>query len=348
MDPSSERAYADRPSATTDGANPSHRTPDFIPGWFKRVHPGTERPAAPTLDEAVRVLDDHAGVFPIAFLRSGEFVRPARPPQLGFVIGRMARDMELAVPPGYWLVRGDDGEIVLWRDEDFREKFSRRADIEWRPAALRQTDFVEDKRGWRGTQPAEGTRRALIYGALLGEEVLTADECLAHADSIESSLLDSQIAIEALDVAGPLTDNPYLPPEYKQRIVEGAIEAAEKMQAGEVGEIDDPDAPDAEVFASDGANIGGLHVVLGAQDGVPYVSLVELEHLFANLYEDISERQAKRQRRGEEEKAENTAAEPQPGEAVPYDHEDDRPVWKVELDRGLNHLRNAIADRMGL
>jgi hypothetical protein len=387
---------------------PSERTPDFIPGWFKRVQPGTQRPAAPTLDEAVRVLDDHAGVFPIAFLRSGEFVRPARPPQLGFVIGRMARDIELAVPPGYWLVRGDDGEIVLWRDEDFREKFSRRDDIEWRPAALRQNDFVEDKRGWRGTQPAEGTRRALIYGALLGEEVLTAAEALDHADAIESALLDSTIAAEEqltakreelievhrfLDELGAPCGPEISSPTVLRRL-HALVERSGSFTVGEgsvwpmpPGEYEirpvrredvgasepEPDRPDAEIVDSDGHTLGGLEVVIGAADGVPYVSLADLEHVFANLYEDITDRQA-RKHRGEasvsgtmaekvgestlrdnpylsdedREKAEKRLEAARIDEEHRRDNADDRPLWRVELDYGLNHVRNAAAAWLGL
>lgn len=373
----------------TAAGQPSERTPDFIPGWFQRRGVSTVQ-----VREAVRLLDEDAGVFPISFLCPGEYVRPAKPHRKGVYISTVDHDFGLAVPPGYWIVRDDGGELRNWRPDEFESQWVRlkrpwespvaRYEAQTNPTGDRDPGFASSRDGWKGTQPAEGTRRALIYGALLGREVLTADECLDHADAVEAALLESTIAAEEGSIETTLfRGDPHLR-QRAQEVVDGAREAAAttatfvagerssncpygssepaagscgigdcpfhhpKMQPGDVGEIDDPDAPDAEIVDSDGHPLAGLHVVVGAQDGVPYLSLIELEHLFSNLYEDITERQAEKQRRGEEEKAENTAAEPRPGEAVPYDHEDDRPLWQVELDRGLNHLRNAIADRLGL
>jgi hypothetical protein len=250
----------------------SERTPDFIPGWFA-PRPGNPDPAT---REAVRLVD--LGSFPIQFLRSTEMVHPPRSPQRGICIGNARHsEMELAVPPGYWIVRDSDGELRNWRDEDFRAKYTRSAQ-EWiapveRPkeplpsdeaiwfckigvadrAALpqgadaplrqaveqafeqltgREADFnfsgwggeldegernavaasAQTRRemavtdGWKGTPPAEGTRRALIRDTI-GEfaEILgygggqIHDRALDLADAVESALLKSTIDNEALE-----------------------------------------------------------------------------------------------------------------------------------------------------
>lgn len=132
--------------------------------------------------------------------------------------------------------------------------------------------------GWKGTPPAEGTRRALIRDAVRSVGGVNVGPggpdaaALRIADAVESALLQSTIDDEAM------------------------ARGAEALTAGI--ESVEPDAePDVTITASDGASLGGLEVVIGAQDGVPYVSLADLEHVFANLYEDITERQALADRR---------------------------------------------------
>lgn len=207
MDPSSERAYAERPSATM--GQPSERVPDFIPGWFRR----RTSPGAPEqIREAVRVEQDTAH-FPIAFLREGETVAPAPPGRHGVTIAlRDGRGMTLACPPGYWLVRDDDGDLFLWRHDEFRVQFDRQLDRPWCPPIERDAiDEILDEgpppmagaepseehaaaiSGWRGTQPAEGTRRRLVRD-VLEDRGVHPTRALDHADAIEAALLDCEQA----------------------------------------------------------------------------------------------------------------------------------------------------------
>lgn len=365
----------------------SERTPDFIPGWFRRC----TSPLEPQVREAVRIID--ASNFPLSFLVSGESVEPSGH---GVSIDLRGGKMSLAVPSGYWIVRGAGDALHNWRDEDFRAQFTRENRLWVPPADRDEDDFAADDRGWRGTPPAEGTRRHLILGAIREGDVLSDVEALEIADCVEAALIDATIAAEEDTIAhkmyasgtvgeevygaettttfvaggeqhrSELRDNPYLPPEFKQRIV------------GEIPEVDEPDRPDAEIRDSEGNLLGGLEVVVGAADGVPYVSLSDLESVFANLYEDITERQAKKQRQvaqaetakeirlsgtmqahdgrstlrydDEEEKkiATKRVVEAALAAEQRVDAEDDRPLWRVELDYGLNHVRNAVAAWMGL
>ncbi len=119
-------------STTQQAGGPSERTPDFIPGWFA-PRPGNPDPAT---REAVRV-PEPGDFFPITFLRSTEMVHSPRRPQLGFCIGNARySEMELAVPPGYWIVRDSDGELRNWRDEDFKARYIRTAQ-RWTPPVER-------------------------------------------------------------------------------------------------------------------------------------------------------------------------------------------------------------------
>lgn len=332
----------------------TERTPDFIPGWFRRI--GTDRKGE-QIREAVRIVD--ASNFPLGFLVSGESVEPSGH---GVSIDLRGGKMSLAVPSGYWIVRDGDGEPRNWSHDDFTEQWVRENRL-WLPPHDRDgDDLAADDRGWRGTPPAQGTRRHLILGVV--QQADLDSPALELVDAIEAALLDSQIAVEALDVGGPLTDNPYLPPEFAKRVVEGA----EKSEGPSDGY--EEERPDAEIRDSEGNLLGGLEVVVGAADGVPYVSLSDLESVFSNLYEDITERQAKKQRgevslsgtmqahdgrstlRYDDEEEKKIAAKRVVEEAIAAeqraDAEDDRPLWKVELDYGLNHVRNAIAARLGL
>lgn len=173
-------------------------TPDFIPGWFA---PRDGNPD-PAVREAVRI-PDPGDFFPITFLRSTERVSPSQRPQLGFTVGATSQPghvrFDLAVPPGYWIVRDADGKLYNWRDEDFKAKY-RRSERDWtppverdvpsgRPAAAERVTLTEPKtaseigrsasevdaerrdqlryvEGWQGTPPAEGTRRKLILDTL--------------------------------------------------------------------------------------------------------------------------------------------------------------------------------------
>lgn len=362
----------------------TERTPDFIPGWFRRR---VAEDAPPQIREAVRVMD--ASNFPVAFLVDSERVRPSGH---GVSVEFSTRSFSLAVPPGYWIVRDEGGALHNWRDDEFAEQWVRENRL-WLPPCDRPqvgekgedadapkgaVEGVPGDTGWRGTPPAEGTRRHLILGAIREGDVLSDVEALEIADCVEAALIDATIAAEegtithtAFVAGGPqhrseLRDNPYLPPEFKQRIV------------GEIPEVDEPDRPDAEIRDSEGNLLGGLEVVVGAADGVPYVSLSDLESVFANLYEDITERQAKKQRQvaqaetakeirlsgtmqahdgrstlrydDEEEKkiATKRVVEAALAAEQRVDAEDDRPLWRVELDYGLNHVRNAVAAWMGL
>lgn len=199
-------------------------TPDFIPGWFA---PRDGNPD-PAVREAVRI-PDPGDFFPITFLRSTERVSPSQRPQLGFTIGTTSQPgharFDLAVPPGYWIVRDADGKLYNWRDEDFKAKY-RRSERDWtppverdvpsgRPAAAERATLTEPKaaseigksasevdaerrdqlryvEGWQGTPPAEGTRRALIRDTLekeLSVRHIATGDALPLADAIEESLI---------------------------------------------------------------------------------------------------------------------------------------------------------------
>lgn len=195
-------------------------TPDFIPGWFES-RPGNPDPAT---REAVRFIGTQD--FPINFLRSTEMVFPAPPPQLGVCVGERdsAIGMCLAVPPGYWMVRDADGRPQLYSDEDFKVAYGR-SDRDWiapverevpsgRPAAAerhrhgaeaesltragRRIDTATEIRreiasvppeAWKGTPPAEGTRRALILDAIREHDGDSDEGQLELADAIEEALL---------------------------------------------------------------------------------------------------------------------------------------------------------------
>lgn len=148
-------------------------TPDFIPGWFV-PREGNPDPAT---REAVRI-PESADFFPITFLRASETVRNPRLPQRGFTIARVSEPghelFDLAVPPGYWIVRDADGALRNWRDEDFKAKYVR-LERKWtapverdvpsgRPAAAeRNRHGALDPAVGDGEQlkPAETVRRAL-------------------------------------------------------------------------------------------------------------------------------------------------------------------------------------------
>lgn len=173
-------------------------TPDFIPGWFKR------RDGAPAeYTEAVRLVGENEG-FPLHFLRSGESVSPAKPPQRGVTITFEEQpQFGLAVPPGYWIVReSSTGKLRLGPHDEFRATWTRAEDRNWIPAVERaeprlkemlqpvdvEATVVEssdpsqvgrtgrvpvealvsggDRPAWAGEPPAEGTRRKLILDTI--------------------------------------------------------------------------------------------------------------------------------------------------------------------------------------
>lgn len=206
-------------------------TPDFIPGWFI-PRPGNAETAE---REAVRI-PDPGDFFPITFLRSSERVSPCQRPRLGFTIGPASQSghdrFDLAVPPGYWIVRDADGHLHNWTDEDFKAKWVRNNGAEWTPPVerggdpslksseepLTATEIVAggERPAWAGEPPAEGTRRALIRNALAERIKATGPEgefhdldgfALALADVVEEALLgiddegreaDAQAAIAAV------------------------------------------------------------------------------------------------------------------------------------------------------
>lgn len=217
-------------------------TPDFIPGWFAS-RPGNPDPA---VREAVRI-PDPGDYFPITFLRSTETVRNPRRPQLGFTIGRLSEPghelFDLAVPPGYWIVRDSDGALHNWRDEDFKAKWHR-SDEPWTPPVDREgaeRETVEativaspdpaevgrtgevplealgsphDQPGanaWKGTPPAKGTRRWVIAEAIrkhydrTGEYADTDRPELARmvADAVEEALLKIDIGADPTGEVSP-------------------------------------------------------------------------------------------------------------------------------------------------
>lgn len=543
---------------STDAGQPSHKPSDSIPGWYRRLGP-------PQLREAVRVtMPDH---FPLDFLRSDEFVSPAKPPQLGVTIGRVGWDMKLAVPPGYWIVRDEGGEIRNWRDDEFKVQWARsgkpwstaasrepfdlnatlyhgntlvdnphlsaeaaekaakklaasehdaslglprilivtadrreypgfligRADLiiqdgvvvkDRRGAASRaatqdelgsamvltpeQAVALVEERAWRNSVPGEGSRRALVHDAIMASNVLSYSEAREIADDVEAALrgmreLDTdgrgpgpESDVEPMPgnlrgdeeaiwhesrfdqyrfLLGRLSDERSLrqreindrepedetadgpdcltlrkqlgekreeawgmhrildelgvpkgpeisPPTPLNRLRElqrrlladvelphcpwGSERPEEghcghhncpfhdrdaggpQHKGGSIRRVDDEHEsevpPDAEIIAKDGASIGDLHVVVGAEDGVPYLPLAELEYLFASLLEDITDRQAKK-KRAADVVAENRDKEPQPGEIREISNEE---FAKVEVDKGLNHLRHAFVAWLGL
>lgn len=346
----------------------TERTPDFIPGWFRRI--GTDRKGE-QIREAVRIVD--ASNFPLGFLVSGESVEPSGH---GVSIDLRGGKMSLAVPSGYWIVRDGDGAPRNWSHDDFTEQWVRENRL-WLPPHDRDgDDLAADDRGWRGTPPAEGTRRHLILGAIREGDVLSDVESLEIADCVEAALIDATIAAEEDTIAHKMYASGTVGEEvYGAETTTTFVAGGEQHRNGPADgyEEEGPGRPDAEIRDSEGNLLGGLEVVVGAADGVPYVSLSDLESVFANLYEDITERQAKKQRKqhgevslsgtmqahdgrstlrydDEEEKkiAAKRVVEAALAAEQRVDAEDDRPLWKVELDYGLNHVRNAIAARLGL
>lgn len=117
-------------------------TPDFIPGWYA-PRAGNADPAT---REAVRIPETN-DFFPITFLRSTEMVCIPKRPQRGFSIGNSQHsEMRLAVPPGYWIVRGPDGELYNWRDDDFKAKYVRSGQ-KWFPPVERAERIDGDPPG---------------------------------------------------------------------------------------------------------------------------------------------------------------------------------------------------------
>jgi hypothetical protein len=197
----------------TRAGQPSEKTPDFIPGWFL-PRPGNPDPGE---REAVRFIGTQD--FPINFLRDGEAVWLPKRPQLGVCIGqRKDSDFCLAVPPGYWIVRDSDGDLGLWREEDFAKKWIRNDGRDWIAPVERLRDnphvppgYAEKLigelakgSGWEGTPPAQGTRRALIRDTIAastaceGEAMPWREVALGLADEIEKALLQAAIDDEAM------------------------------------------------------------------------------------------------------------------------------------------------------
>lgn len=115
--------------------------------------------------------------------------------------------------------------------------------------------------GWQGTPPAEGTRRALIFDAI----------CSAVR--------------KRLDETGQRP--------FDERDEKLALTLADAVESALLEQTIDGEDGDVSITASDGTSIGSLEVVLGVKDGAPYVSLADLERAFANLYEDVTNRQAR-------------------------------------------------------
>lgn len=371
---------------------PSEKAPDFIPGWFRRDLGQLNHSQ---VREAVRILDDDAGVFPITFLRADESVAPTRPPGRGVTITFVGHEMSLAVPPGWWIVRDDDGELRNWRDVDFSDQWVR-LHRPWVPAVKRFVDEAEgeaekiasprdacdhgssepatghcgigdcgfhDRRheswkgtveGWRGTPPAQGTRRRLILEAIKRGDVLSETEALEMADDVEAAMLRSTLVdgramkrgAEAVTAGIEKARPDHVPgsrPFDFQREEDEAKLARKREVEARVAEV-------AEEVADGEAEEG------------PSPS--------EESYEDHLLRQREEARAGEDHFcAQRDAAlnclrwtigdllsnggsddEPQPGEVRKMDDEDfdDRSLVRIEADRGLNHLRNAFASWMGL
>jgi hypothetical protein len=282
----------------------STKIPDWIPGWFIRAGEVLEEGEKPETREAVRWMGGTD--FPIGFLRPGETVGPAKPPQRGITISYLDSRIGagLSVPPNYWVLRDQKGSLALYSDFDLRRGWARQTDREWTPVALRQLgEEVEANRpksearnarqlykddlppcsctdpksqihdeqcvrgieirrrrdermaaeadraieaipdGWQGTHPAQGTRRRLIFDALLSQNVLSATEVQEFTDAIESALLRSTIDDEAMARGADA-----LVVDIK-RVDEGReADAQEAISA--VGEaLDRLDAPQASTFA---------------------------------------------------------------------------------------------------
>lgn len=231
--------------------------PEWMPGWYARAGEVLEEGEAPDVREAVRILGRD---FPVAFLRHGETVGPARPPRKGITVSLAkgkAIDASLAVPFDYWVVRDGKGDLALYSDPDFKRGWGR-IERDWIPAvertlpdpgtvveerleaeglgkpagermpafmsALRRavgSDVVQEPgeagrrptvvmrelagAGWKGTPPAEGTRRRLILDTI--QTTRSDGPALDLADAIESALLQSTIDAEAMERGGEaLTD----------------------------------------------------------------------------------------------------------------------------------------------
>lgn len=158
METSAEQA-APRP-----GQPPEHR-----PAWYCRQG-GSE------VREAFR-LDPSS--FPFDFLMIHEYLRWSNP-RRGVSIGRIGSEINvgLSVPPGYWVLRNEDGDLNLWRDDKFRLQWVRATDREWTPPAERdnphlgEADVVVEA----GRPPGDRDRRAApSMAAVIAKECEDAD-----------------------------------------------------------------------------------------------------------------------------------------------------------------------------
>lgn len=97
--------------------------------------------------------------------------------------------------------RVEDPELVAQLDAPHEHRVSL-------PDAARLTRELAEGAGWRGTTPNEGTRRAVIHDALRRQDVLSETEVRELGDAIESALLHSTVAEDALPKVELSMDEP--------------------------------------------------------------------------------------------------------------------------------------------
>lgn len=182
--------------------------------------------------------------------------------------------------------------------------------------------------GWQGTQPAEGTRRHAIYTTVLELVTKVGNQVtpLMLADAVESTLLDATIAEEAGEDEGPenTCDGESRVEEARRR-----LKKAEDLGLVHAGGSPERELMEAKARGDDESDAPSGHIAAGiGPDGRPWLNidhLIELLSTVANAVEDEDEDDA-------------------PEDASPCDECDDPdlPLWRLELDRAFEHLRQAV------
>lgn len=124
-----------------------------------------------------------------------------------------------------------DGRVIKDRHGVCREALAEELDVCKRLTPA-QAKLALEESAWRGTKPAEGTRRQVIFDELLRADVLSDTEALDFADSIESALLREGFA--------PLRDNPHLS-AASRALVEDQLRFLDKRHGAPASRVEEVD-----------------------------------------------------------------------------------------------------------
>jgi hypothetical protein len=111
----------------------------------------------------------------------------------GLVLERLRRQPEEDVRPGTAEVLRDNPHLTDEQRAAVEESVARQLEPKPAPTMVRQLYTTDDLEAWKGTPPAEGTRRRLIFDTLLHEKVKLADGIAR-----EPTLLDREDGVQIL------------------------------------------------------------------------------------------------------------------------------------------------------